>query len=178
MTISLSQFCKDHSLPKSSVYNRCKDLGIDTSNGLDDAAQATLIREFKVKLPTPQVTVETGNHQIVLATPELPQTYTLEGLRVSEAIAFDDPLAIAEQFLQTADLLTSAMQNDIDQREHRLKQTKQAQSKIAAKANELKLEQRLYRERASMLDSALSEESQTLQTALSQLQSLGKSIES
>jgi len=31
--------------------------------------------------PTTTVTVETGNHQLVLTTPQLPQTYSLEGLR-------------------------------------------------------------------------------------------------
>jgi hypothetical protein len=65
----------------------------------------------------PTVTVEIGNHQVVLAQPELPQTYSLESLRQSEVVAFDDPLAIAAQFLQTADALTEEMQRNIRVRE-------------------------------------------------------------
>ncbi|PSB28713.1 hypothetical protein [Stenomitos frigidus] len=92
----------------------------------------------------PTVTVEIGNHQVVLAQPELPQTYSLESLRQSEVIAFDDPLAIAVQFLQTADALTKEMQRDIRVREQKLQQTQQAKNAIAEKATEFKLEARKY----------------------------------
>jgi flagellar biosynthesis GTPase FlhF len=123
---------------------------------------------------TPTVTVETGNHQIVLSTPELPQTYSLEGLRVSESVGFDDPLAVAQQFLQVADKIQTAMQTDIEKREQKLHQTKQAKQKIATKAQELRLEQRFYQERTRNLDTALSDETQDLQTAIEALQKLGK----
>jgi hypothetical protein len=69
---------------------------------------------------TPTVTVEIGNHVIVLSQPELPQTYSLESHRQSDVVAFDDPLAIAAQFLQTADVLTAEMQRDIRVREQKL----------------------------------------------------------
>jgi len=120
------------------------------------------------------VTVEVGNHQIVLAQPQLPQTYSLESLRQSEVVAFDDPLAIAAQFLQTADALTEEMQRDIRVREQKLQQTQQAKAAIAEKANEFKLEARLYRERTEMLATAQSQETQGLQQSLTTLQALGK----
>ncbi|MBW4472594.1 MAG: hypothetical protein KME45_19810 [Stenomitos rutilans HA7619-LM2] len=122
----------------------------------------------------PPVTVEVGNHQIVLSQPELPQTYSLESLRQSEVIAFDDPLAIAAQFLQTADALTAEMQRDIRVREQKLQQTQQAKTAIAEKATEFKLEARLYRERTEMLATAQSQETQSLQQSLTTLQNLGK----
>jgi len=123
---------------------------------------------------TPTVTVEIGNHQVVLAQPMMPQTYSLESLRRSEVVAFDDPLAIAAQFLETADVLTAEMQRDIRVREQKLQQTQQAKAAIAEKATEFKLEARLYRERTAMLATAQSQETQSLQQSLTTLQNLGK----
>lgn len=120
------------------------------------------------------ITVELGNHAIVLSQPEMPQTYSLESLRQSEVVAFDDPLAIAAQFLETADVLTAEMQRDIRVREHNLQQTQQAKAAIAEKATEFKLEARLYRERTEMLATAQSQETQSLQQSLTTLQNLGK----
>ena len=184
MNTSLTKFCKDHDLPKSSVYRRCQELGFDTSDGLAPADCDRLLHEFDVVLEQPEaapvavekqaVTVEIGNHAIVLSQPELPQTYSLESLRQSEVIAFDDPLAIAAQFLETADVLTAEMQRDIRVREQKLQQTQQAKAAIAEKATEFKLEARLYRERTAMLATAQSQETQSLQQSLTTLQNLGK----
>ncbi len=133
--------------------------------------------------PTPQpsqkaltavIEIDAGNHKIVIPPPTLPQIYTLEGLRHVESVEIEDPLALAEQFLEAADLLHDAMQRDIEQREQKLQQTRQARNAVVAKAQELKLEQRFYRERANQVGSAQTEETQALQDALSTLQGLGK----
>jgi hypothetical protein len=184
MKTSLTKFCRDHDLPKSTVYRRAQELQIDTSEGLTPDACVQLLHEFAVVLEPPEVepvavekpavTVEIGNHVLVLSQPELPQTYSLESLRQSEVIAFDDPLAIAAQFLETADVLTAEMQRDIRVREQKLQQTQQAKAAIAEKANEFKLEARLYRERTAMLATAQSQETQGLQQSLTTLQNLGK----
>ena len=184
MNTSLTKFCKDYALSKSTVYRRCQELGLDTSDGLSPEACDRLMHEFDVVLEPPEtapvgvekpaVTVEIGNHAIVLSQPELPQTYSLETLRQSEVIAFDDPLAIAVQFLETADVLTAEMQRDIRVREQKLQQTQQAKAAIAEKATEFKLEARLYRERTAMLATAQSQETQSLQQSLTTLQNLGK----
>lgn len=180
MATSLHGFCKTHDLPKSSVYRRCQDLGIETSNGLTDEDCKTLLHEFgkasKDSIPVASFThVDVGNHQIVLATPDLPQEYSLEGLRTTESVTLEDPLAIAQQFIQIADRLMDAMDSDIQQRETKLKQTQKAKETIATKAGELKLEQRLYRERTRQLDTTLTDETASLQDALKTLQALGKS---
>lgn len=179
MNTSLTKFCKDHDLSKSSVHRRCQELGFDTSDGLTPEAYDRLLHEFSVTanpvVPVNHtVDVEIGNHSSALALPELPQTYSLEVLRTSEAIGFEDPLAIAAQFLQAADGLTTAMQSDIQQREQRLQQTKQAKDVITAKAQHLQLESRLYQLQTSQLDSTLTTETQALQTALTRLQGMGK----
>jgi hypothetical protein len=123
------------------------------------------------------VTVETGNHCRALAMPDMNGTeFSLEQFRADdiEAWVFDDPAAIADQFLAVADRLVSGMEVDIKQREQRLQATKVAQNKVAEKAQELKLEQRLYRDRTRALDTAQTEQTQSLKDAMESLQSLGK----
>lgn len=173
MNISLSAFCKQHDIPKSSAYRKAQEMGIDTAEGLTPEDCDRLLTAMG-KTPAVKVEVETGNHAITLATPELPQTYSLEGLRQSEAISFEDPLAIAQQFLQVADQLQTAFDADIQAREQRLNQTRQAKEQIATKAAELKLEQRLYKLQTTQLDTQLSSETQDLQQQLQLLQKLGK----
>lgn len=176
MQTSLTKFSKDHSLPKSTVYRRCQELQIDTTDGLSPADLETLLHEFNLKpaVEAPAVTVEVGNHQIVLGNPQLPQTFSLDSLRLDESIQIEDPLAVASQFLEAADLVTSAMQQDLQRREAKLNQTRQAKDAIAKKASELHLEKRLYQERAHMLDTAQTNETDVLQQSLQELQKLGK----
>jgi hypothetical protein len=83
-------------------------------------------------------------------------------------------MAVAAQFLQTADLIQGALGADIAAREQRLQRTKQAQQAVAAKAQELSLEQRLYRLQTGQLDQQQTDETTALADALAQLQSLGK----
>ena len=181
MNTSLTKFCKDHDLPKSSVYRRCQDLNISTAAGLEASDADRLLHEFdcipliEAPVVVATATVEIGNHQIVLAPPPLPQTYSLESLRSSEAISMDDPLAVAQQFLEVANNLTTAMKGDIAQREQRLNETRKAKDAISAKAQELQLESRLYQLQTSVLDKSVTAETTALQEALAQLQTLGKS---
>lgn len=180
MNISLTKFCKDYNLPKSSVYRRCQELSISTSEGLTPDDADRLLIEFDVVTTEPEpearsVAVEIGNHQVVLANPQLPQTFSLEGLRSSEVVSIEDPLVLAAQFLQVADNITTAMQNDLQQREQKLDDTRKAKDQIATKAQELKLESRLYRMQTDTLDKAVSQETAALQGALASLNNLGKS---
>jgi len=181
--ISLHSFCRDHDLAKSSVYDRCKALAINTSEGLSPADCDRLRIEFNAhpiatapeQAATPvQATVETGNHYMVLSTPHLPQTYSLGGLRSSEAVGFEDPLALAARFLQDADAVQLAMQSDIVLRQQRLAATQQAKNAIAAKTQQLQLEARLYQMESQGLDTALTNETQQLSEHLQQLNSMGK----
>jgi hypothetical protein len=179
--ISLHGFCRNHDLAKSTVYDRCKEIGIATSDGLSPDDCTRLRHEFNLKPSAPeptatpvQATVETGNHYLVLSTPQLPQTYSLEGLRQSDAIGFEDPLALAAKFLQDADLVQVAMQQDIALRQQRLTQTQQAKDAIASKTQQLQLEARLYQLQAGHLDTALTNETQALTEQMQQLNRMGK----
>jgi len=126
-----------------------------------------------------EVTVETGNHCQALVNPSMEGTrFSLERFRADdvEALIFEHPDRVADEFLAVADQLVGAMDGDIKAREQRLKKTRDAQSKVADKARELQLEQRLYRDRARDLDTAQTEQTQSLQDALQSLQSLGKPV--
>ncbi|MEL6137853.1 MAG: hypothetical protein AAFR58_23600 [Cyanobacteria bacterium J06627_28] len=123
------------------------------------------------------VTVETGNHCKAIAQPEMNGLgFSLEQFRANdiEALIFEHPDEVADQFLAVADQLVAGMGADIKAREQRLKVTQTAQNKVAEKAQELKLEQRLYRDRARDLDVAQTEQTQSLQESLKSLKSLGK----
>lgn len=176
MQTSLTKFCKDHDLSKSTVYRRCQELGLETTDGLAPADLQTLLHEFNLEpvVETPAITVEVGNHQITLATPQLPQTFTLESLRGSELQTYDDPLAIAAQFINAADQLETSMAIDIQQREQKLQQTKQAAAAIAAKRQKLELEARLYQMQTANLHTATNAETANLTEGLTALQKLGK----
>jgi len=70
--VSLHGFCRDNNLPKSTVYERCKLLGIVTSDGLSADDCDRLLEAFSVKsksdgevLGTVSATrphIEAGNH--------------------------------------------------------------------------------------------------------------------
>jgi hypothetical protein len=123
------------------------------------------------------VTVEPGNHCQAIAQPEMNGLgFSLEQFRADdiEALMFENPDEVADQFLAVANQLVTGMGADIKAREQRLKATRMAQNKVAEKAQELKLEQRLYRDRARDLDMAQTEQTQSLQDTLQALQALGK----
>ena len=181
---SLSAFCKAHDLPKSSVYKFLQAEGFSTSDGLSDDAIAAASGYF-LDAPTPAPTEPEapaaagltvfGNHCTTLAVPGFDGlTVDLGQFRDSTALVIEDPLAVAEQFLQTADLIQGALAVDIAEREQRLARTKQAQAHVATKAQQLALEQRLYRLQTAQLDQAQTNETTALADALAQLQSLGK----
>lgn len=183
--VSLHSFCKENgNLPKTSVRRWLNDHGYSTSDGLSSAAVEAAIAQFcpppapTEPAPAPAaggLTIHTGNHCQTLTAPGFDGlTIDLGQFRDSSALVIDDPLAVAEQFLQTADMIQGALADDITAREQRLARTRQAQAQVAAKAQQLALEQRLYKLQTQQLDSATTEETTALTDALAQLQSLGK----
>ncbi|MBE7383812.1 MAG: hypothetical protein F6J95_020650 [Leptolyngbya sp. SIO1E4] len=123
------------------------------------------------------VTVEMGNHCQALTMPEINgTTFSLEHFRADDvtALTFENPDTIADEFLAVADVLIQGMDADIKTREERLQKTRTAKGRVAAKAQELKLEKRLYQHRARDLDTAQTTETQTLQDAIAGLHNLAQ----
>jgi hypothetical protein len=191
-TVSLHAFCRDNDLAKTTVRRWLNENGHSTSDGLSpeavEAAQAQFCpvpEPVEPESPTepeaPEapaataMTIHTGNHCTTLAVPGFDgMTVDLGQFRDSNALVIEDPLAVAEQFLATADLIQGALAGDIAEREQRLARTKQAQAQVATKAQQLALEQRLYRLQTAQLDQAQTDEATALSDALAALQSLGK----
>ena len=120
------------------------------------------------------VSVEVGNHAMVLSAPQLPSQFSLETLRTSEVTAFDDPLAIANQALAIADQIQTAMDADLAQRQQRLNATQQANAELAKRVQDMKLKQLKYDLQASQIDQATTDRTMTLQESLAELTRLGK----
>lgn len=142
----------------------------------DAIALITVGRQPEQSQPV-DVTVEVGNHCASLDKPDIGgTTFSLECFRADDvtALTFEDPEAVADEFLSVADLLIQGMDADIKAREEQLKKTRAAQGKVSAKAQDLKLEKRLYRDRARDLDTAQTTETDALKDAISALQALGK----
>lgn len=58
MNTSLTKFCRDHDLPKSSVYRRAQELNIDTSDGLAPDDCDRLLHEFNIITAEPKTAPE------------------------------------------------------------------------------------------------------------------------
>jgi hypothetical protein len=180
-TVSLHAFCKDNDLSKTSVRRWLIEQGFSTSDGLSPDAIASATAQF-CPAPAPTepaapagMTIHTGNHCTTIDVPGFAgTTVDLGQFRDSNALVIDDPLAVAEQFLKTADLIQDALAGDIAAREQRLARTRQAQQAVANRAQQLALEQRLYRLQTGQLDQAQTGETTALADSLAALQSLGK----
>jgi hypothetical protein len=180
-TVSLHAFCRDNGLAKTTVRRWLNEQGHSTSDGLSPDAIAAATAQF-CPAPAPtapaapaEMTIHAGNHCTTIDLPNYQGlTVDLGQFRDSSALVIDDPLAVAAQFLKTADLIQGALAGDIAAREQRLQATKQAQQAVANKAQQLALEQRLYKLQTGQLDQAQTDETTALADALAQLQSLGK----
>lgn len=178
--LSLTQWCKDNDLSKTKVWKRCKEMLIDVSGGLSFEVVKILEKEFNIvepQAPSPAPTVphvDVGSGKMTIATPQLPAQFDLGGLRSGQVQAFENPLDVAQQFVAAAQGITAAMQQDIDQRRMQLEQTKAAKDAVAAQAEKLTLEARLYQLQTDQLDRDTTEETQKLQQRLAELQALGK----
>jgi hypothetical protein len=79
MSISLHSFCKENSLPKSSVHRRCQELGIDTTGGLNQVDCDRLLAEFG-KTPT---AIKEPKDVTAMSGAIIPVVRTVEAIPVS-----------------------------------------------------------------------------------------------
>ncbi|NJL19589.1 MAG: hypothetical protein HC895_00235 [Leptolyngbyaceae cyanobacterium SM1_3_5] len=152
------------------------------AEGREDAFLLTARQEYPAPAATDdpadesetQKSIEVETKAVtVVDTPLLPQTYSLAAL-AGDAIAIDDPLALANQIVQAIENVQTAMKTDIDRKEQKLNDTRKAKEIVSAKVQELKFEQRLYQERNASINNAQNQDTQSLQELTSFLQALGK----
>jgi hypothetical protein len=182
MNVSLTKFCKDHNLPKATVYRKAQELGFSTSDGLSPEAVDRLTIEFNlITEPQPQpqpepqgIQVEVGNHAMVLASPIVPTQYSLDSLRQDQAVTIANPLEIAQQMIAASKSLAEAMANDLECRKLQLEQTRKAREAIAAQAQKLEIDARFYSIQANQLDSSVTAETTKLTEELETLKKLSQ----
>lgn len=166
MRKSLTSFCKEYGLPKATVYRDCQRLGIDTANGLQDAAIARLKEEYEIADSEPEPPNEVLPADFIqagqLSPVEVREISLPKGFDASAMVKIFD--GAAGQATDTAKLVAiadlalnavaNAMDSKIQQQRERLAQAEQdakaLSEKIAAAQTELKikaLESRLLAER-------------------------------
>ncbi len=120
-----------------------------------------------------EIRVETTS-ALTIASPLLPQTYTLTDVQPIEAPSFDDPLALARQVMQAAGHIKTAMQQDIVNKRRKLAETQEAAILVEKAVTELDLDRRFYQAKTEELVDAQTRSTQTLSELASMLQKLGK----
>ena len=177
MKKSLTSFCKENKLSKTTVYRWLKEKGYDTSEGLDQDAVSAALSEFMPSMVIDSPGIEVGNHSTALALPDLNgHSYSLESFRDASvaAIEIDDPMAVVDQFIGHADRLIEGMSADIARRQQKLKQTKKAQEQASEKVDDLKAHAQQYRRKSREIAYLQSEQATELKESMELLQELGK----
>ena len=153
-TISLGQFERDHGINRGTVQKQALAMGFSTSDGLNDEALQALQAYYKVGPFAPKATAQqpeaTGSEVVrrvevqgSLAGRKAPEmsvyTFNVPGVL---AESFEDPLALASQFLEFGDQLLTEMDNTIGALHKRAADTQLAAQLIKSKTNAIAAKQR------------------------------------
>ena len=127
-------------------------------------------------VPPTSITVIEGNHRNTLTAPQFPTEFNLGSLRSELATveSHDDPLALAEQFINGADSLMNAMSQDEKAMAQKIAQTRQARQAVGRKVDQLKRRNDIYSLRTELLADRQNVETSALNEDFSVLQSMGK----
>lgn len=123
-----------------------------------------------------EIQVFTGNHRNTLTAPQFPTEFNLGSMRSELATvdAHDDPLALAEQFINGADTLMDSMAQDEKAMAQKIATTRQARQAVGRKVDQLKRRNDIYSLRSELLADRQNVETSALNEDFSVLQSMGK----
>lgn len=189
MNKALSQFCRDYGLPKTSVYRKCQELGISTTDGLSPEVCDRLRHEFDVELPAQtepldatRVSVEVTASEIMPINPlQLPMgsqfnlNAALAQIDGAKGDAFDDPMAIVDAVEVLLDQVEHALDHKLDQQQQKLNTTQQQVTRLYEKKAEFKLKTAIAANESRKLATAQTQATQQLQQAYQEVLQLGKS---
>ncbi|MBD0270170.1 MAG: hypothetical protein ICV77_17975 [Cyanobacteria bacterium Co-bin8] len=177
MNVSLSSFSKQHNLPKSSVYDRAKALGLNTSHGLNPEAQTRLLREFG-KAAKPQVTVEEGNHRSAMSLQVGCDRSSLEQFRTDR---IRQALANPREFMAGLTGFLNQLEEGMDQAEahqdQELQTIRQLNRQSLRRIESFRRRADEYRIRTDILASIQNSELDELQDLAQEVNALGKSAD-
>jgi multidrug efflux pump subunit AcrA (membrane-fusion protein) len=179
--LSLSAFCKDNALPKTSVYRWLKDNAFDTTEGITPDAQAAILAHFcpepeaqpEAQADEPVVTI-LGTVTPTLEAPTFNSSVALARLRGGDGsiAAYSDPMAAINQALEIFDAAEAAMAADLAQRQALLQQTQNAARQMAAKAAQLQAQQAEYKIKSDVMALLQGQEQAALGELLGKAQAL------
>jgi hypothetical protein len=150
-TMTLGEFEREYGVNRGTVHKYAKDKGFETSGGLDHVAVDVLQKHFKVgpyaPVQRPQQPEETSSELVVvegelsgMATPEINPYRMVAPSALAES--FDDPLAIAKQFLEFGDQVLSKLDEHTQALEKRAEDTRIAAQLVTDKTRRLAAAQR------------------------------------
>ncbi|MEP1079165.1 hypothetical protein NDI52_27530 [Leptolyngbya sp. PL-A3] len=190
MNTSLSKFCKEHRLPKTTVYERCQELHFDVAHGLTPDMVAQLAHEFDLKLqPTEPPVMPT--------TPMVPEDFFASSVLTPTQIldvalpeSFDPAAMVrhfdgvmgqtvdSDQVVAIAAIATSAAKKAMDEKvaaqEQALKKSQADKKKLESLIQGTVVDLKVAALKSQILASQQTATTSDLQEMLAQLLALGK----
>lgn len=159
--ISLSAFAQQQDINKGTLQRMAKGMGIDTSNGLDSEAVELLLTEIDRR----KSHNGNGNGN---GSPVLP-TYSITKMQRHD-LTIEDRMDQASQFLELVEQLTTAMDDDINNRMQQLKKTRQFTERTRQAHQNLKTKVAIYQAEQRLLESQQEIANDEVATALNELE--------
>ena len=179
MNTSLSKFCRDTALPKSSVYARCKELNFDVTNGLTAAMVASLENEFGVSIapnpPAPLVAVEVGNHATHKMIHVGAAAASLEQFRTQrDRLQLGNRGEFVTHALGFLDQLEEGMESAEAEQEQELQQIRTAKKQVSKRVEKFRRRSDEYRIKSDLLAQIQNTELEDLEDLAGELTAMGK----
>lgn len=172
--VSVHSFAKQHDIPRSTLYDRCKALELDTSNGLDEAAQALLLKEFGKEV-VPQVEVEQGNHRSAMTLQVGANAANLEQFRTDRTrSALANPREFMTGLTGFLDQIEEGMELAETQQEQELQQLRQVKRQSQKRIEQFRRRADEYRIKTDVLGHIQNAELDELQDLAEEVNHLGK----
>lgn len=190
MNTSLSKFCKEHRLPKTTVYERCQELHFDVAHGLTPAMVMQLEHEFDLKpqsteppfMPTTPMVPEDFFTSSVLTSTQMLDVALPESFDPAAMVRHFDGVmgqtVDSDQVVAIATIATSAAKKAMDEKveaqEQALKKTQSDKKKLESLIQGTVVDLKVAALKSQMLASQQTTTTSDLQEMLAQLLALGK----
>ena len=176
VNISLSKFCKDTGLPKSSVYVRCQELGFSVGNGLTPEMLTTLENEFDVKAPVAgKVVVETGNHTTSKMVRVGVGAASLEQFRTTrDRQQLANPKQFMGEALEFLDAIEVGMDEAEAQQEQDLQDLRSTKKRVQKRVEKFRRRADEYRIKSDLMTQIQNTEMEDLEDLAGELSAMGK----
>ena len=179
MNTSLSKFCKDTGVPKTTAYKRCQELNFDVASGLTPAMVTTLEHEFGVNPPVdataPRVSVEVGNHATRKMIHVGATAASLEQFRTQrDRLQLGNRGEFVTHALGFLDQLEEGIEAAEAEQEQELQQIRTAKKQVSKRVEKFRRRADEYRIKSDLLAQIQNTELEDLEDLASELTAMGK----